>query len=317
LDNVTHGLLGAALGMARRREGGPEHDAPLTATDKAIPWATFAAAELPDSDVFFGKGPMAGLVYHRGITHALLVAPLAALVAALAAKLLFRKARFTTLYAWSLVSLLVTHLFTDWMTGWGTRLLLPFSNARLGLDWVPIVDWPVLLALAVAVVKAWRRPDLRRKLSVGVLAGVAVFWLGYRGIAHTVVDRMVAASYTKQSVVKYQVSPDLFNPFLWRFTVDLGDRYEQGAGYVWGLNGASQSTGQAAGDFVTEAVRNAPEVKPFFDHFHYPLVTYRKVAAGYEVSLVDVRYRTAGRGMQYIVLLTPDLQVANVGQGAF
>lgn len=317
MDNITHGLLGVALGMARPREGGPEHDAPLTDTDKALPWATFAAAELPDIDIFYGKGPMAELAYHRGITHALLVAPLGALIAAVAAKLLFRKARFGTLYLWSFASLLMTHLFADWLTGWGTRLLLPFSNARLGLDWVPIVDWPVLLVLITGVVLAWRRPALRRKATVTVLAVVSLFWLGYRGTAHTLVDREVAQRYAGQPVVKFQVSPDLFNPFKWSYTVDLGDRYVQGDGYAWGLTPATANLAKPPEDDVTRAVRSAPEVKPFFDHFKYPVVEYRTVPDGYEVSLGDVRHQMAGRGMQYTVHLTRDLRVSSVGQAGF
>ena len=316
MDNITHGLLGAALGMMRLRDGGPEHDTPVSHTDKAVVWASFMAAELPDIDVFFGRGPMDSLVYHRGITHALLVWPAAAFLPALVTKLVWRKARLGTVYAWSLAALGLAHLFSDWLTGWGTRLLLPFSDVRLGLDWVPIVDWVALVVLLAAVLVARQKPLIRRRLMIGVLSFVTLYWVGYRGIAHTLVEKAVAAQYAGQPVAQLRVSPNLFNPLGWEYTVDLGDRYEQGAGYAWGLQPGVQVTPKQPEDQVTRAVRSAPEVKPFFDHFGYPLIRYEAApGSGYTVHLSDVRYGAAGRGMEYTVELSPDLQVEQVANG--
>lgn len=312
MDNITHGLLGAAVAMLRGRDGGPEHDTPVTPTDKAAVWAAFIASELPDIDVFFGSGPMDSLVYHRGLTHALLYAPVSAAVAAGLTKLLWREARLGTLYVWSLASLLLVHLLPDWLTGWGTQLLLPFSNAKLGLDWVPIVDWVVLLALIPCVLLAWRRPHLRRRLSAGALAFVALFWIGYRGTAHTIVQANVTKAYAGQAVEKLQVSPDLFNPVKWRYTVELADRYEQGDAYPWQLGAVSTTLAKSSEDEVTRAVRNAAEVRPFFDHYRFPMVTYTQSGGGYAVILYDVRYAALGRNMGYLVLLDQNLKVMQV-----
>ncbi|HYG57091.1 MAG TPA: metal-dependent hydrolase [Symbiobacteriaceae bacterium] len=315
MDNLTHGLLGAAIGMLRLRDGGPERDRPVSHTDKAVVWAAFIASELPDGDIFFGEGPMDYLRIHRGLSHGLVVAPLLALAAAMVTKLVWRQARFWTVFAWSLVSVVLVHLFPDWLTGWGSQLLQPFSAAKLGLDWVPIVDWLALLALLPAVLAAWRKPRLRRKLTAGVLAFVAVYWLGYRGIAHTLVDGQVAERYDGQPVVQQRVSPNLFNPLAWEYVVDLGDRYELGKGYAWGLAEGVRSVPKAPADDVIQAVRTAPELKPFFDHFFYPVMTYTKVPDGFAVELGDVRYEASGRGMRYSVLLSPDLKVISVGGG--
>jgi inner membrane protein len=314
LDNITHGLLGAAIGMLRRRDGGPEHDAPVTDTDKAVVWATFLAAELPDIDVFFATDPMGSLVWHRGITHAVLIGPVAALLPALAVKAVWRKARLGTVYGWSLLSLGAAHLFSDWLTGWGTRLLLPFSEARLGLDWVPIVDWLALLVLAAGVWMARRRPLLRHRLMVGVLSFLLVYWVGYRGGAHTFVERAVWQQVNPYEVAQLRVAPNLFNPLHWEYTVDFGDRYEQGTAWAWGLREAVTVTPKPPEDEVIRAVRAAPELKPFFDHFGYPLITYNAVPDGYEVTLSDIRYQAAGRGMTYTVALAPDLSVVSVGE---
>lgn len=317
LDNVTHGLMGIAIGMLRRRDGGPERDAPLSPTDKAVAWATFAAAELPDIDTFFGGGPMEYLDIHRSWTHALVMAPVVAAIATLGTKLVWRQAKVGTVYLWSLASVLVAHLFNDWLTGWGTRLLLPFSNAKLALDWVGIVDLLFVLPLAYAVWRARKLPGQRRRIAAAVLSFLAIYAIGYRGTAHTLSARQVARHYEGQPVARLQVSPNLFNPLGWQYAVDLGDRYEQGDVYPWGLGSETPTITPKQAGRVIQAVRSAPELKPFFDHFTFPLITYTVTDTGYAVTLVDVRYRMAGRGMTYDVTLSQDLSVVAVGQGRY
>ncbi|MDF2628510.1 MAG: Membrane-bound metal-dependent hydrolase [Symbiobacteriaceae bacterium] len=313
MDNITHGLLGIAIGMLRRRDGGPEADRPLSPTDKAVAWATFAAAELPDADVFIPGNAMTYLDLHRSWTHAVALAPVVAAIATLGTKLVWKQAKASTVYCWSLASVLVAHLFNDWLTGWGTRLLLPFSYAKLGLDWVPIVDLLFLVPLAAAVWLARRTPARRRRYATAVLAFLAIYAIGYRGIAHTLSTRQVARQYEGQSVARLQVSPNLFNPLGWTYAIDLGDRYEQGAVYPWGVSGPAVATAKAApDDKVVAAVRNAPEVKPFFDHFKFPHVTYESPGEGYIVTLSDIRYKMRGGGMTYKVTMTPDLRVSGV-----
>lgn len=315
VDNLTHGLLGAAIGMLRPRDGGPEHDAPASHTDRAVVWACFLAAEAPDLDVFFGSGPMAGLAYHRGWTHSLAAAPLMALVAAGLTRLIWRRARFRTVFLWSLAAVVFGHLVNDWMTGWGTRLLLPWSEARLALDWVPIVDLLYTLPLLAAVLLAWRRPRLRQRAMLAVLAYLAVYGGGYRGAASALVSRAVGHHYAGRPVQQVRVAPDLFNPLAWQFTVDLGDRYEQGRAYPFGPIRPLRVEAKPPEDDVLRAVRQAPELKPFFDQFSFPLVSYRPAAGGYQVTLGDVRYQMPGRGLSYQVFLGPDLQVRSVGRG--
>lgn len=316
LDNLTHGLLGAAVGMLRPREGGPPTDRPLTATDRAVPWATFVAAELPDMDIFFGRGPLDGFIWHRGFTHSLLLAPVLALLAAGAAKLVWRGARFSTLFGWSLGSILFAHLFNDWLTGWGTRLLWPFSEARLALDWLPIVDLLFTLPLLAGVILAWRRPGLRQRVITGLLAYLLLYSVGYRGGAHTLVARAVSQEYQGAPVAQMRVSPDLFNPTAWLWVVDLGDRYEQGRAYPFGPVKADTVVVKAAESPVVRAVQTAPELKPFFDQFSYPQIEYaQQPGGGYLVNLSDIRYRRAG--MIYLVFLNSQLQVTEVRSGGW
>lgn len=318
MDNITHGALGIAIGMLRRRDGGPENDAPVSHTDKAVVWASFLAAEAPDIDIFFGSAPMDEYVYHRGLTHAVVFAPVWALVAALITKLIWREARAATVFGWSLVSVLVAHMLNDWMTGWGTRVLLPFSEARLGLDWIPIVDYLYLPPLLFAVIMAARKPHLRRKVIVGVLTYLMIYAVGYRGLTHTLVERAVTATYAGQPARQIRVSPDMFNPLVWNFTVDMPDRFEQGKAYPFGAVKATNVTAKPQEDEVIRAVRQAPELKPFFEQFAYVLVRYTQVAGGYDVTMGDVRYGLPGRGaMEVRVRLDESLKVSEIEEGGW
>ncbi len=317
MDNLTHGLLGACIGMARPQEGGPEHDAPLTPTDRAVPWATFLAAELPDIDVFFGSGPLDQFVYHRGWTHSLVVTPAIAAIAAGVAKLIWRKARFRTLLPWAWLSVLIAHVMNDWMTGWGTRVLLPFSDARLGLDWVPIIDPLYTVPLIAAVIWAARRPRIRRRVIAGLLLYLALYTFGYRGVSQALVAHAVGEAYAGQPVQQLRVSPDLFNPLRWLYTVDLGDRYEQGTAFPLGELQPGSVTVKAPADEVVRAVRQAPELQPFFDQFPFATIEYQRTGDGYVVTLGDVRYRLRGHGLAYTVVLTENLQVARVIDGGW
>ena len=316
MDNITHGALGIAIGMLRRRDGGPENGgAPVTDTDKAVVWAAFLAAELPDIDIVFGSGPLDGFLWHRGPTHALVAAPVIAGIATLITRLIWRKARVGLVYLWSLAAVLIAHLLNDWMTGWGTRLLWPFTDARLGLDWVPIVDYLYTPPLLFALYLAWRKPHLRRKAIASILIYLTVYTFGYRGVAHSIVERNAERTYAGEPVHNLRVSPDLFNALLWRVTVDLPDRFEGGKAYPFGAITVTDTFPKLPEDEVIRAVRSAPELKPFFDQFAYVWIQYKPVADGYHVVMGDVRYRMAGRNMNFTVMLDQNLKVRSVTEG--
>lgn len=133
-------------------------------------WAALIAAELPDLDIFYGAGdPLADFKYHRGITHSVLMAPVVAAVATGLVKLVFRRARASPVYLFSLLSVLFAHLVNDLWTGWGTMVLQPLTVVRFGLDWVSIIDPIITLPLLFAFLWGFRRPALRRRLLVGAL----------------------------------------------------------------------------------------------------------------------------------------------------
>jgi len=146
MDVFTHALLGVTLSEATlRRRVGPTAN-----------WLAALAAMSPDIDTLpshFNHDPWFLMAVHRGATHALVVAPLLALVAT-AIFWAFRRRQFWPMYLLAVLAV-VSHPLLDLVTSYGTQVLWPFTHARYALDILPIVDLIFTPTLAAAVVAAW------------------------------------------------------------------------------------------------------------------------------------------------------------------
>jgi inner membrane protein len=171
MDNLAHTLIGAALGRA--------------VGDRQIRHAALigtVAGNVPDgAEVFTGFFSWTRadyLLYHRGITHSLVVAVLEILVLTLLIGLLGGKRVWREDGpAWGMLTAVVTvtllsHLFLDWQGSYGWRPFLPWSGRWYYLDWVAIADpffWLLpLIALAWGAERHWA------PLLAAVTVGVAI-----------------------------------------------------------------------------------------------------------------------------------------------
>lgn len=294
MDNLTHGLLGLAVGALRRPDAGPGPQARASPTDRAVLVAAVLASELPDLDTLLARGDAVtvALQAHRGLSHSLLFAPVVALAATLGARALFRDSRPRPVFLSSLASVLVAHLLPDLWTGWGTRLLLPFSDARLSLDWTMVVDPWVTLPLLASAVVAWRqRARWRRALLVGLACSAA--YVGARVASWGVLTRRVEAAYPAARAVR--VFPLPFSVGTWRYVATLPGGV-LAAGEV-PLTGAPREARRAAStvDALPEDVRAVPPVREALAWARFPLVTLTAVDGGREVRIDDLRYHLRGQ----------------------
>lgn len=151
LDNLTHAMVGAAIGRA-----GAHRTTPLATATLVL------AANAPDVDMLsYTRGGYFALAFRRGITHGL---PAMAVLPFVVAGIMLgwdrwvrrrrdpeaEPARAGPILFWSCVGLL-THPALDWMNTYGMRWWLPFDGAWSYGDALFIIDPWLWLGLGGAV----------------------------------------------------------------------------------------------------------------------------------------------------------------------
>jgi len=293
MDNLTHGLLGLAVASLHRKPS------------RAVPLACVLAAELPDLDSLWpaANEVVAALQAHRGPSHSLLAAPVVAAVASGLSLAVFRKERFAEVFPFSLLSVVFAHLLPDLWTGWGTRLLLPFSDRRLSLDWTMVVDPFVTVPLLVAAVLGWRfRPRWRQTVRWGLLWVVA--YIAGRVVTQQVLRRELGRHYVQATQVA--VFPSWLGPWRWRFVAVHADEYVLGsmtaAGRVSEENRVPKTPSTVAW------VANVPTVREALAWARYPQIQWDEASG--KVRISDLRYHLKGQPtLAFDIELTPGGEV--------
>jgi inner membrane protein len=177
MDTITHGFLGAAVAQSAFGKRLPRGAAMIGAV----------GAMLPDADVFIYSlsDPTVGWLYHRHFTHGLVFMPIGGLIAAL--PFLFLK-RFKDYKPWVILAAILsyaTHAPLDLLTSYGTQLFRPFSDTRVALDWMGIVDPVYSVPLAVGVYLTMRTGRARAARMALLLTTLYICfggWQHHRGV---------------------------------------------------------------------------------------------------------------------------------------
>jgi len=184
MDNLTHTLF--AVTLART---------PLGKAGRGTTAALVIASNAPDIDSLAGlRSGTAYLSWHRGPTHGPLgvvgVSLLTAAVVWWGRRRLDRErpisgdmnASFGMLLAVAAVGALL-HIAMDFPTAYGIRLLSPFDWQWFTVDWMPIIDIYLLIALAAGLVFGRGSTASARRNAAIVLALMAANY-GVRAAAH-------------------------------------------------------------------------------------------------------------------------------------
>jgi inner membrane protein len=204
LDTLTHALSGALLARAVVPQG------------RSIPryvGAAFLACAAPDLDFLVSWTPVDYLVYHRGITHSLVMLPLWALgVAWLLSKILREPGGWRPLYAISAAALAL-HIAADLITSFGTQILAPFSDWRAAIGTTFIIDlwFSGIIVAGLAFSALLRRSRAPAVAALVVLAGYVGFQYMLRQAALDFAQ-IHAREYGMKDV---QVHPRPVSPFNW------------------------------------------------------------------------------------------------------
>lgn len=222
MDSITQAVLGAAVGelFLGKKLG-----------NRALAWGA-AFGTLPDLDVVLSPflDTAAKLWWHRGPSHSLLLMALAAWFLSPWLAKLWRKEKVSRARAgWFIFAVWSTHVLIDCFTVYGTLVLWPFSDARVGFNHLFIVDplftLPMLIALArLAFLRTKKQIPQRRRINawgLGIASAYALVSIAMKFVASAGFDADLGRRDAK--VIRRMEAPTPFNILLWRSVADCGD----------------------------------------------------------------------------------------------
>jgi inner membrane protein len=314
VDNVTHTMVGAALGQAGLRRATGLGTATL-----------MIAANLPDLDVLVI--PFAdSLPFRRGWTHGPIgLAVLPVLLAAAVvgwdraqARLGRRPAGRPTVRPLGVLGLAYlgafTHPFLDWLNTYGVRLLMPFSQEWFYGDAVFIIDPWIWLALGLALWLGRKRgraehPSPSRPAVVAlVLVTLYVGGMvgGSRAASETATREIEARGLGP--VERLMAGPVPVNPLRREILYDRGPSYGTGVLTLPGMTLALDPDPIPTYADHPLAVRAAqdPVFQGFLNWSRFPFYTFEEEGDSVRVHVADLRFgRGPGRGWATRSLLLP------------
>lgn len=228
MDSLTQIVLGAAVGEATlgRKVG-----------NKALLWGAIAGT-IPDLDVLYikliGGDAIDEIVLHRGFSHSILFAFLMAPILGWLVNWLYKKKQqadfkgWTTLFFWSIF----THPLLDSLTTYGTQLFLPFSDYRVSIASVFVVDlfYTLPFLLCVIGVSMLARTNSKRRIlnyvGLGLSSTYLLIGLLNKYLATQVFEHDLAKKPDKMELVFTGVTP--LNIVLWYGVAETEDSFHVG-----------------------------------------------------------------------------------------
>lgn len=211
MDTVTQITLGATVGEAvlGKKIG-----------NKAALWGAVLGV-MPDLDVLASPfvSEVQALAIHRGITHSLFFAVVAAPVLGWLMHRFIKSDASWKQWSWLSFWVVLTHIFIDVCTSYGTQVFQPFSNYSLSFNSIFIIDplytLPLLGGLLIALFM--QRTSNKRFLANWVGIGLSSFYLllGFGVKYH--VNNVFEKSFEEQNITpeKFMTTPSPLNILLW------------------------------------------------------------------------------------------------------
>ncbi len=222
MDSITQAALGAAVGeiVLGKKLGW-----------KAVAWGAFFGT-LPDLDILYSPflDEAARLRWHRGISHSLLVMVLASVLLAKPLSYLHRKKDVTVKEAgWMVFWIWSTHVLIDVFTTYGTQIFEPFSDQRVTLNNLFIIDPLFTLPLLIGLVAIlFLSPGShKRMLTMRSCVGLSCFYvllsfvMKFQALAQ--IKARVAEEIPQGKVFAVSATP--FNIILWRGLIETPEGY--------------------------------------------------------------------------------------------
>lgn len=223
MDNLTHTLTGLLLSRAGLNRFHPQAS-----------WILVIAANAPDFDaVTMIGGGEAYFLYHRALTHAIVMVPVMALLPSLMVRVFFRKKPFRWLQAWILgLCGIASHLLLDLTNPYGIRLFLPFDNSWPRLAITNVIDvwiWSILLLATLAPMlgrlvssEIGAKTDSRRGWAIIGLVLFALYDAGRWISQSRAIAAQEARIYSGEAPRRALAYPSGLSPLKWQGFVETG-----------------------------------------------------------------------------------------------
>jgi inner membrane protein len=219
MDTLTHALSGALLARAT---------APAQSDEKTLPLGRrlligFFAAAAPDLDYVINfVGPVEYILHHRGLTHSIFLLPLWALLLAWLCAAIWRDRPWKAYFGICAMGIGI-HIAGDWINSFGTMMLSPFSDARIGIGTTFVIDlWFTGIILAGLLAgAAWRRSPVPAIAGLAALCG----YVAFQGVLHQRAIEWGEAYAFKSGLKGAEVTaqPRPVSPFNWMVLVKDGE----------------------------------------------------------------------------------------------
>jgi len=218
MDSLTQIVLGAACGEAAlgRKIG-----------NKALLFGAIGGT-IPDLDVFVGswlfQNEIDSMAFHRGFMHSLMFAILASFALGYLVYWLYNRGKrenSTTGKDWIGLFFLsiFTHPLLDSFTPYGTQLFLPFSNYRVAINNISVVDpiYTLPFLLCLIVVMFFGRSSKKRWLWTKIGIFMSSFYLVLTLVNKVYINNTFKKSLIKNNITfsRFQTQPSIFNNVLW------------------------------------------------------------------------------------------------------
>ena len=218
MDSLTQIVLGAACGEAvlGKKIG-----------NKALLFGAIGGT-IPDLDVFVGRwiydNEIDIMAFHRGFMHSILFTVLGAFVFGWLVFTLYNQGRrkdtttqknWIWLFFWSLF----THTILDSFTPYGTQLFAPFSNYRVAINNISVVDpiYTIPFLICMIVLMFYKRNTQKRKLWLKLGLGISSAYILLTLINKVYINSVYENSLKDEGIVysRFQTQPSVFNNILW------------------------------------------------------------------------------------------------------
>ncbi len=264
MDSITQGILGAAASQAIMGRRLPRGAGLIGAVGGVI----------PDLDILIRSStdPTVSWIFHRHFTHSLIFIPIGGLIAALPFLLLkpFRAHKRAVILA-AMIGY-ATHAPLDMFTSYGTLLFWPFSNHRVSLDWIGIVDPIYSITLLIGVILTARTGRLNPVRMALLVSSLYLCFGGWQHYRATELQRQLTA-LRGHEIEHSRIMPAPGWLLYWRSLYIAGGRlYSDGIKVPW-LSSTLVLEGESAdattfGDLPAGAQAN-PEAQRQFEILHW------------------------------------------------